>query len=293
MQTKTGFVGFINLTFLLLLCFIGCDTSDGPTASNEKTINTFAIGDNECVINGETIVVTVPYATDITTLSPTITFSGKSLIPASGVEQDFTNPVIYTVTAEDGSQKSYAVVVKHAPSSAMEMYVFNIGQNVGVLSGTTVTVTAPYDTDVTKLAPTIIFSGKSVSPASGAEQDFTNPVTYTITADDNSTKSYTVTVIRHGKPSITIEFTGIADEQIDITKDSQNDLSRRNNDTLEISVDNTLMVFWFIDGAQKSGTGRTITIAAVDYPVGTHYVTAMVYRNGIPYSNELTFKVVE
>jgi hypothetical protein len=210
MQTKTGFVGCINLTFLLLLCFIGCDTTDGSTKSDEKTINTFAIGSNEGVILGETIAITVPYETDVTTLTPTVTFSGQS-----------------------------------------------------------------------------------VSPASGAEQDFTNPVTYTVTADDGSTKPYTVTVIRRGRPSITVEFTGIADEQIDMTKDSENDLSRGNHDALEISVGNTLMVLWFADGAQTSGTGNTTTIAATDYPVGVHYVTALVYRSGIPYSNELTFRVVE
>ncbi|MDR0689271.1 MAG: leucine-rich repeat domain-containing protein, partial [Spirochaetaceae bacterium] len=44
------------------------------------------------------------------------------------------------------------------------------------------------------LVPTITRTGLSVSPASGAAQDFTGPVTYTVTAQNGSTAAYTVTV---------------------------------------------------------------------------------------------------
>jgi hypothetical protein len=60
--------------------------------------------------------------------------------------------------------------------------------------GRTVTVTFPYGTPVTSLSPLITHNGAGVSPASGAAQDFTNPVTYTVTAEDNSTAVWTVTV---------------------------------------------------------------------------------------------------
>jgi hypothetical protein len=262
-------------------------------ASDEKTITAFAIGGNQGVIVGETIVVTVPYGTDVTKLSPVIQFSGKSISPASGTEQDFSNPVTYTCTADDGSERSYTVLVKHTASDTKEIYAFVIGNNIGVISGTNITVTVPYGTDVTKLSPIILFSGKSISPASGVEQDFSGPVTYTVTADDGSEKNYTVMVVPQGKPAITIEFSGIADEQIDLTTDTQQDISRKNNDTLEIRVNAALLVLWFIDGTQQAATGASITINAVDYPVGIHYVTALVYRGGIPYSNELAFRVVE
>lgn len=59
----------------------------------------------------------------------------------------------------------------------------------------TVTLLVPAGTDVTNLVPTISISGESVSPASGVAQDFTNPVTFTVTAPiDASTQDYTVTV---------------------------------------------------------------------------------------------------
>ena len=64
----------------------------------------------------------------------------------------------------------------------------------GVISGTNIDITVPFGTDVTSLVPEIIHTGTDVNPPSGAAQDFTFPVTYTVTADDFSTTDYTVSV---------------------------------------------------------------------------------------------------
>lgn len=84
--------------------------------SSEKQILSFSFYSPEVeatiMESAKTIVATVPSGTDITALVPIITVSEKATInPASGVRQDFTNTVMYTVTAEDGSQASYAVAV--------------------------------------------------------------------------------------------------------------------------------------------------------------------------------------
>jgi hypothetical protein len=158
-----------------------------------------------------------------------------------------------------------------------------------------ITVTVPYDTDITSFSPVILFTGKSVNPASGTPQDFTSPVTYRVTADDGSTRDYTVTVqFATGQPSITIAFTPLASETIDLSLNSENDLSREQDNTLQISVDgNTPLVRWFINGEEQDETSVDLTIAARDYPVGIHHATALVYKDEIPYSNEVTFKVVK
>ena len=73
---------------------------------------------------------------------------------------------------------------------------FKIGNATGTITDTAIAVTVPKDTDVTALTPTIVISdGASVSPKSGVATDFTNAVTYTVTAaNGTSTKAYTVTV---------------------------------------------------------------------------------------------------
>jgi len=65
----------------------------------------------------------------------------------------------------------------------------------GVITGTNIDATVPAGTNVTALVPTITVSADAtVTPVSTVAQNFTNPVTYVVTASDGTTKSYTVTV---------------------------------------------------------------------------------------------------
>jgi hypothetical protein len=80
-------------------------------------------------------------------------------------------------------------------SKACDIVSFTAGGETWTISGTDITKTFPYGTDVTALAPTITLSeGATVSPASGAVQDFSaaDGVIYTVTAEDGTTtKTYT------------------------------------------------------------------------------------------------------
>jgi hypothetical protein len=60
----------------------------------------------------------------------------------------------------------------------------------------TIAVTVPAGADVTALVPTMLLNpGNIISPDKDKAQDFTNPVTYRVMAEDGtSTKTYTVTV---------------------------------------------------------------------------------------------------
>jgi len=148
-----------------------------------------------------TVDIEVVYGTDVTNLTPTITVSKRATVsPASGVAQDFTNPVTYTVTAQDGTTQDWVVTVTVASSLSSEKDIlsFEISGQLSVnidASAATVEVLMPFGTDVTSLTPTITVSAAAtINPASGVAQDFTNPVTYTVTAQDGSTKDWTVTV---------------------------------------------------------------------------------------------------
>ncbi len=72
------------------------------------------------------------------------------------------------------------------PSSAKAIIAFSIPGQKGatIIDETlhTVAVTMPFGAALSALAPTIAISGASVSPASGAAQDFSSPRTYTVTA---------------------------------------------------------------------------------------------------------------
>jgi len=82
------------------------------------------------------------------------------------------------------------------PAQTKDITYFRFGDFSvnGTINGTNITVTVPNIVNLTTLVPTILHNGESVSPADGAAQDFTNPIQYTVTAEDNTTKNYTVTV---------------------------------------------------------------------------------------------------
>jgi hypothetical protein len=90
------------------------------------------------------------------------------------------------------------LVITGCKSSQKAITSFNFENPaaVGVITESThsIAVTVPYGTDVTGLIPTITYTGETISPASGAAQDFTNPVVYIVTSGTGSTQDYTITV---------------------------------------------------------------------------------------------------
>lgn len=112
-RTSIFIIGF------LLLSIISCSEEEDPVTENlsplssEKAIIAFEINDTQGTIDLSERTVTLELAfTDLSTLMPTLSVSeGATVSPASGEEQDFTSPVTYTVTAEDGSTVAYIVTV--------------------------------------------------------------------------------------------------------------------------------------------------------------------------------------
>ncbi|MEI8095433.1 MAG: hypothetical protein WCG80_14575 [Spirochaetales bacterium] len=174
--------------------------------SSAKEILTFAFSSPAAtgIIDSTagTIAITVPYSTTtLNGLVPTFSINGASVAPASGVARDFSLPVTYVITAEDGTTRTYTVTVTKATASANDItgFTFSAPSVTGTIADSsatsgTVSVGVPYGTVRTSLTPSITISGASISPATGIAQNFTNPVTYTVTAADSTTKTYTVTV---------------------------------------------------------------------------------------------------
>ncbi len=110
----------ILLLILTMVLVYGCSNNDdGDTTtqlSSDKQITsfTFLAGDVLGDIDHEdhTINVEITLDKDKTKLAPTITISDNATItPENRIVTDFTNPVTYTVTAEDGSTQEYMVTV--------------------------------------------------------------------------------------------------------------------------------------------------------------------------------------
>ena len=96
-------------------------------------------------------------------------------------------------------------------SPACDLLALNWGSFVGSINGTKVTLMVPYGTNLTTLNPTCMLSPfATVTPASGSANNFASPVPYTVTAQDGTTKVYTVTAFRNPEILVNPSFNGNA-----------------------------------------------------------------------------------
>ena len=118
----------VLLCFILTVCTISCsrtssDPAPNPSSGNKK-INSFTLtrpdgtallaSEYAVSISPDSVNITVPPLENRKGLKASLDYTGKSVYPVSGTVQDFTSPVSYTVTAEDGSTKVYTVKAAYA-----------------------------------------------------------------------------------------------------------------------------------------------------------------------------------
>ncbi|MDR2247997.1 MAG: DUF5018 domain-containing protein, partial [Treponema sp.] len=165
-----------------------------------------------------TIEVIVPYGTGSSyqnyNLTPVISWVGKEIkliddsseIPWSGGKVQFGSSPSrqFRVYAQNGASKTYTATITEAASNEAEITAFvfdgypDYPGTVTQPGGTegSISVTLPYGSNLSSLKPLITYKG-NISPASGAEQNFSMPksVVYTVTSQDGATtKTYPVTV---------------------------------------------------------------------------------------------------
>ncbi|EFC92403.1 hypothetical protein Dpep_2381 [Dethiosulfovibrio peptidovorans DSM 11002] len=187
-----------------------------PAPRIGKDITSYSIpGQVSSIIDSSahTVTVTMPSGTDVSSMVAEFTLSGGASSEVDGVAQiskktanDFTNPVTYRVTAEDKSVQNWVVTVNVAPAPRIgkDITSYSVpGQVSSIIdsSAHTVTVTMPSGTDVSSMVAEFTLSDGASSEVGGVAQiskktanDFTNPVTYRVTAEDKSVRDWVVTV---------------------------------------------------------------------------------------------------
>ncbi|UOB19145.1 leucine-rich repeat domain-containing protein [Abyssalbus ytuae] len=201
------------------ICMASCNKDDDNPSpkSDAKQILSFVFKEedntalNEDVtaeINQEdkTITATVPFGTELTSLLPEVEVSEKAAVSPTGA-QDFSNEVTYTVTAENGTKATYKVIVNQAEPNASNAkqilsFVFKEEDNTALNEDVTAAInqedktiaaTVPFGTELTSLLPEVKVSEKAAVSPTGA-QDFSNEVTYTVTAENGTKATYKVIV---------------------------------------------------------------------------------------------------
>ena len=208
--------GFSKMWFLLALLvsfMAGCGEHDTPVVQNSgNNVTAFSVAGGTAAgvdNSAKTIAVTVPNGTNVTALVATFATSpGASVMvgstpQVSGVTpNNFSGPVLYTVTAADGSVSTYTVTVIATTASAKAITSYALAGVSGTIneSAKTITVTLPNGSLKTGLVASFTTTGSgvkvgSVPQVSGStSNDFSAPVAYTVSSVDTSAVIYTVTV---------------------------------------------------------------------------------------------------
>jgi len=205
---KQKFFKLSGMIFLLLIAFNGCKKDDSTPDPKSKVVSpgkqityfkivtpaTTGILDT----TNKIVSVTVPVGTVLTNLATDISLAaGHTITPASGVAQNFTNPVVYTVKQPDNTTTSWtvsvgtgAVTVDHDITTSVtwtsdKTYIINGDINIGsnsvltIQPGTVIKFSAGsslivgYSSNATVIAngtasKPIIFTSTALVPAAGA-----------------------------------------------------------------------------------------------------------------------------
>jgi len=137
----------IILATIICSFLISCSSDDdGGTNPPEETLSDgkqitgfqFLLSENPITMNvlaeideeTESIFAILPGNSLKTALIPKVTVSSKATISPEGA-QNFSNPVTYTVTAEDGSTKTYEVTIVTEKDALVAIHDTNPGNSLG------------------------------------------------------------------------------------------------------------------------------------------------------------------
>ncbi|MFT3903068.1 MAG: CotH kinase family protein [Niabella sp.] len=140
---KNYSVSVLFLCLTMFSVFVSCSDKKGEDITNLSSVSkleSFSLdpalnagADLEEVVTGvitnQNITVSVPYGASLTGLTATFSYSGASVkvgnvVQVSGVtKNDFSNPIVYSIIAENGAKKDYTVTVTKKLPRLPKVYV--------------------------------------------------------------------------------------------------------------------------------------------------------------------------
>jgi len=193
--------------FFLSILLLACSSSSDEPLRTGNSITLFQLTINGELLNGQinqsnnSIVFNVIDA-NLTSLTPTITISeGATINPSSNSFRSFNEAVRYTVTAENGIEREYVVIVNNTIRSSenfITLFQFNLNGEIinGEINQESKKVSFDLvGADLSSLTPTIeISEGASIAPGYGTSQDFSEIIFFTVTAENGEERRYEIIV---------------------------------------------------------------------------------------------------
>lgn len=152
----------------------------------------------------KTIFLNLPEGTDLSAITPVVVHTGTAVtLEGSALDGsisfDFTNsettPLTLVVTNSNFALRTeYRVTVTARKSSENYITAYRLGDAEGAINGDNIAITIPYAMDLAVAKPEITVSEFAVLTAPDTLKVGDN--TYTVTSEDGSKRTYTVTITR-------------------------------------------------------------------------------------------------
>jgi hypothetical protein len=182
--------------------------------SDSKAIKTFSVLEtgSGARILGRNITLSVPYSTDLTSLTAEFYQTGER-VTLNGIEQvsaqtknNFSSLLTYTVTAQNQTTQDFKVITNKGLPTSNTLLSFSLTKSIGseiytgIIVGNSATVYVPFGTDVSSLLAIYSHNGKNVqvngeTQASGKNrQNFNSPIQYRVVSESGASQNFTVNV---------------------------------------------------------------------------------------------------
>lgn len=243
--------------------------------TNEATLSSISVdGEPIADFDPETLTYSVelPFGT---TAVPTVTATATSK-KAQKVEvtpaTDLPGATTITVTAEDGkTTKIYTVnfTIAATASSEKELLNVKIGNQAVTFEGNAGILLVSKSADLTQQVITFEVSDlATASIVSGSTQDFTNPLTITVTAQDLSTATYTITLTKATVDVLYLTKSSVEGDKlynVIASKDYYIE-ARANGTNTDFSGYDLVVLHESLDG-KAAADGELKAVATADVPV--------------------------
>ncbi|SIS87184.1 Ig-like domain (group 2) [Zobellia uliginosa] len=213
--------------------------------AGDTDITAFGLpGQNSSDIDTEnhTISVNVPDGTNLNVAPQVLEISpGATVAPAIDQVRDFSGAVTYTVSPETGTPQVWTVNVTVSQPTGSDLnaitgFALPVQNSVTINDvDHTITVNVPNGTDLNVVPAQLdISTGANIEPGPASQQDFSQPVNYTVTAGNGSPQVWTVNVdVAPNQPPIANDDTAVVElgetVRIDVT-DNDTDTDNPNTD---------------------------------------------------------------
>lgn len=254
-------------------------TNDDPKDSENRISGFDLVGSvGPAVINdgAGTISITVANGTNLIDVSPsavTLMSNVSSISPAIDVSRDFTSPLAYIVTAEDGTSKRYIVnVTEQALDSDADLNNLTLtadGQNQALSPGftsanTSYSITVANDISLVTLSPTLssvnatyevtkndVLDDEDIALNVGVQT-----VKVKVTAQDLSEKTYTIQITRQAAAQSSNAFLA----SLNLSEDGMSPDFDKNKNNYVLTVANNVSLLEINTTPEDPSSGLTIEV---------------------------------